>query len=131
MTKRFCKNGLGKTNYDKVLEKLAEYTKEIIEAKNNYILKMTKNLADKNTAPKMYWIILKRKLYNKKTSTIPPQVVNGKFVSNFCEKSNIFTNFYASIWTPIDYESCLPSFPYRTGIRINSFHVTENDIKHV
>ena len=29
---------------------------------------------------------------------------------------------------PIDNTSCLPSISYRTGIRIKSFHVTENDI---
>ena len=30
--------------------------------------------------------------------------------------------------TPIDNESCLPFFSYRTRSRIKSFHVSENDI---
>ena len=49
-------------------------------------------------------------------------------VSDVCKKSNIFNNFFVSIWTPIDNTSCLPSFSYRTRSRIKSFQVTENDI---
>ena len=128
MTKFFYKNGQRKTHHDKVLEKSEECTKQILEAKKNYILKMTKKLADSNTSLKTYWTILNRLLYNKKLSTIPPLLVDGKLVSGFRKKANIFNNFYASIWTPIDNKSCLPSFSYRTGRRIKSFHVTEYDI---
>ena len=52
----------------------------------------------------------------------------GKLVTDFSEKTNIFNNFFASIYTPIDNTSCLPSFSYRTGSRIKSFQVTENDL---
>ena len=67
-------------------------------------------------------------LYNKKLPTIPPLLVDGKLVSDLCKKANIFNNFFASICTPVDNTSCLPSFSYRTGSRIKSFQVTENDI---
>ena len=46
----------------------------------------------------------------------------------FVKKTNIFNNFFAYIYTPTDNASCLPSFSYRTGSRIKSFYVTENDI---
>ena len=128
LTKIFYKNGQRKTDHDKVLEKSEECTKQILEAKKNYILKMTKKLADSNTSPKAYWTILNRLLYNKKIPTIPPLLFDGKLVSDFCKKANIFNNFVASICTPIDNTSCLSSFSYRTGSRIKSFHVTENDI---
>ena len=49
-------------------------------------------------------------------------------VSDFCKKANIFNNFFISICTPIDNTSCLLSFSYRTGSRIKSFQVTENDM---
>ena len=49
-------------------------------------------------------------------------------VSEFCTKANIFNNFFISICTPIDNTSCLPTFSYRTGSRIKSFQITENDI---
>ena len=89
---------------------------------------MTKKLADSNTSSKSYWTILNRLLYNKKLPTIPPLLVDGKMVSDFCKKANIFNNFFTSICTPIDNASCLPSFSYRAGNRIKSFEVTENDI---
>ena len=84
------------------MEKSEECTKQILEAKKNYILKMTKKLADSNTSSKSYWTILNRLLYNKKLPTIPPLLVDGKMVSDFGKKANIFNNFFASICTPID-----------------------------
>ena len=36
--------------------------------------------------------------------------------------------FFPFISTPIDNASCLTFFSYRTGTRIKSCHVTENDI---
>ena len=59
---------------------------------------------------------------------MPPLLVDGKLVSDFCKKENILNNFFASICTPIDSAGYLPSFLYRTGSRIKSFHVTENNI---
>ena len=88
---------------------------------------MTKKLADLNTSSKSNKTILNRLLYNKKLPKIPPPLVDGKMVSDFCKKANIFNNFFASICTPIDNTSCLPSFSYRTGRRIKPFQVTEND----
>ena len=72
--------------------------------------------------------MLNRLLYNKKLPPIPPLLVYGKLVSDFCKKANIFNNFFASIYRPIYNTSCLPSFSYRKGSRIKPFHVTENDI---
>ena len=86
---------------------------------------MTKKIADSNTSSKNYWTILNRLLYNKKLPTIPLLLVDGKLVTNFCKKANIFSNSFASIRTPIDNKRCSPSFSYRTRTRIKSFHVTE------
>ena len=57
LTKVFYKNGPRKIDHDKVLEKSEECTKQILEAKKNYILKMTKKLADSNTSPETYLAI--------------------------------------------------------------------------
>ena len=57
LTKFFYKNGQRKVDHDKVLEKSKERSKEILEAKKNYILKMTKKIADSNTSSKSYWIM--------------------------------------------------------------------------
>ena len=50
LTKYFYKNGKIKCDYDKILEKSAECTAEILEAKKNYILNVTSKLADSHTA---------------------------------------------------------------------------------
>ena len=54
LTNFFYKNGQRKIDHDKVLEKSEECTKQILEAKKNYILKMTKKLADSNASSKSY-----------------------------------------------------------------------------
>ena len=128
LTKLFYKNGHRKIDHDKVLEKSEECTKQILEAKKNYILKMTKKVADSNTSSNSYWTILNCLIYDKNLQTIPPLLVDGKMVSEFCKKANIFNNFFASICTPLHNTRCLPSFSYRTGSRIKSFQVTENYI---
>ena len=83
-----------KCDYDKILEKSAECIAETFETKKNYILNMTSKLADSHTAPKTYWTLLNYLLHNKKISVIPPLLVDGKFVSDFYEKSNIFNSFF-------------------------------------
>ena len=58
---------------------------------------MTIKLQDPKTAAKMYWAILTRQFYNKENPTIWSLLVNGKLVSDFCEKANLLINFFASI----------------------------------
>ena len=57
-----------------------------------------------------------------------PLFADGKFVSDFCEKANLFNNFFSSICTPIQNTSILPPFLYRTNARITLFHVIKEDI---
>ena len=89
---------------------------------------MTKKLQDPKTAAKTCWAILSRLLHKKKIPAIPPLFVNGKFVSDFCEKANLFNNFFASICTPVKNSGLLPLFLYRTSARIILFDITNEDI---
>ena len=76
-----------------------------------------------------HWFILNRFLYNKKIPAVPPLLVDGTFISDFCEKANLFNNFFASICTPIKNNSRLPPFVYKTrSTRIHSFCATNKDI---
>ena len=118
LAKCFNKNGQRKIDHDKVLEKSEECTKQILETKKNYILKMTKKLTDSNNSPKTYWTILNCLLYNKKLPTVLPLLVKGKLAPDFCKKTNIFNNFFASVCTPTYNTSCLPSFSYKKESRI-------------
>ena len=66
LTKSYYKNGQDKQDYEKLLETSSDCTKEILEAKRNYILKMATNLQDRKTAAKTYWAILRGLIYKKK-----------------------------------------------------------------
>ena len=89
---------------------------------------MASKLNDPEAAPKTYWSTLNRFLYNKKIPSIPPLLVNYKFISDFCLKPNLFNDFFASICTTINNGSTLPQFAYKTDVKINSFRVSQNDI---
>ena len=97
-TKYFCRNGQRESDCDKVLEKSAEYTREIFEAKKQYILKMTCKLEDAFTAPKTYWTIIDHLLYNKKIPAIPPllmvilfQILIRKLISLTISLDHMYT----------------------------------------
>ena len=66
-----------------------------------------------------------KKVLNRSCHTL---FIDGKFVSDFYKKANIFNNLFASMCTPIKNASILPAFSYRTEQRINSFRVSEGDI---
>ena len=128
MTKSYYKNGQKKSDFEKLLEKSSDCTKEILEAKNIYILKMMTKFQDPKTAAKTYWAILSRLLYKEKILAIPPLFVNGKFVSNFCEKTNLFNNFFALICTPIKKLKCITIVFRQDQCQNTSFDTTEEDI---
>ena len=85
---------------------------------------MTSKLENSNTAPKTYWSVLNRFLYNKKIPAIPPLLVDGNFISDFCEKANLLINHFASICTLTKNNSRSPPFIYKTNTRIHCFCVT-------
>ena len=96
-SKIFYKHNQRKTDREKVLEKATERTNKILEAKKNYILKVSKKLEDSHTAPKAYLTILNLLIYNKKIPAILSLFVDGNFISDFCAKANIFNNYFTSI----------------------------------
>ena len=115
---------------EKFIEKSFNFTKEILQAKINYILQITTNFQDPKTAAKTYQAILSGLIYNKKVPAIRSYsaLVNGKFVSDFREKANLFDNFSASIHTLIKKPRVLSQFSFRTNARITSFYFTKKDI---
>ena len=125
LTKIYYKNDLRKNDHFYVLEctnkqnVITECIIKILEAKKNYILKITTKLED--TAPKTYWAILNRLLFNKRIPPIPPLLVDGSFFSDYCEKANLFNNLFATTCTPIKNNNVLPPLSYKTNNRISSF----------
>ena len=54
LTKRYYKNGQKKKDLEKFIEKSSNCTKKILEAKNNYILKINTKLQNSKIATKTY-----------------------------------------------------------------------------
>ena len=126
LTKNFSKKGQKREDKEKFEAKASYYMEQIMKAKNNYTIRMTNTLNDPKVAPKTYWSILNRFLYNNKIPAIPPLFVNGKFVSDFCIKANLFNDFLCFNMYPINNGSTMPPFAYETNVRINSVHINHN-----
>ena len=68
----------------------------IEESKNQYYTHLSHKLLDPKTNQKSYWSISKTFLNIKKIPCISPILHQGKFVTDFKEKANIFNNFFVS-----------------------------------
>ena len=62
---------------------------------------MSAKLDNPKTVPKTHWSIMNKFLSNKKAPIIPSFLVNGKLVSDFEQKANLFNNYFTSQCTPI------------------------------
>ena len=58
-------------------------------------LRISQKLMDLATSAKTYWSILKTFLSNKKISCIPPLFYQGKYVTDFKKKAELFNSFFA------------------------------------
>ena len=89
---------------------------------------MSAKLDNPKTVPKTYWSIINKFLSNKKTPIIPPVLVNGELVSDFEQKANLFNNYFASQCTPIEGDSKLPNFSYKTEKILTSSDIKDDEI---
>ena len=69
---------------------------DLIEAsKQKYCCRMTNKLTNAEKSPKTYWSILKSFFNNKKILLIPPLFYENCFITNFKEKAELFSSFFA------------------------------------
>ena len=94
LTKKYYANP---TDYNKemLLYQVSKCTKLIIEAKDKHLAKLSSKLDNPDTAPKTYWSIVNRFLNNKKIPIIPPVLFEGKLISDFEKKAELFNNYFA------------------------------------
>ena len=83
----------------------------IKESKKQYYTCLSHKLLDPKTSQKSCWSILKTFLNNKKIPCIPLLLHQGKFVTDFKEKANIFDNFFANQCSIVSNNSELPVTP--------------------
>ena len=68
--------------------------------KGKFYYKLSTKLANPFTSSKTYWSILKTFVNGKKVPIILPLLVNDKFLTNFLEKDNLFSEFFSKQCQP-------------------------------
>ena len=95
-----CKSfNANKKNYDAYLKLqtiTAELSEMILKRKEDYYRLLSDKLNDPHTSAKSYWSILKTLYNGKEILLILPILINNKLMSNFKEKANNFSAFFAS-----------------------------------
>ena len=116
LVKRYYRNP-SQHNKETLVNQANEYIKLIIEAKQNYIAKLSSKLDCPDTASETYWSILNRFLNKKKIPHIPPLLVNNKLLSDFHKKAELFNRHFAEQCTQVQNISTLPVFNFETNNR--------------
>ena len=101
------------------------------QPKKENLTKLSAQLEDPKTVPKTYCSILKRFLSHKKVPNTPRIFVNGKFVSKFSEKSELFNSYFDYQYTRIVNNSKLPSLEFKTNQRLQNKTFTDGDINFI
>ena len=94
LTKPSYRNGQKESDHNRLLEQSMECTRDNLEAKGRYILKMSNKIRDINTAPKTCSNILSL-LVNKKIPAISSLLADAKFVSDFHKTANPLNYFFS------------------------------------
>ena len=69
------------------------YSETIIDAKDEFLNRISVKLDNPNTSAKSYWSIVSNFLNNKKIATVPPLLFNGALISNCKQKSGLFSPY--------------------------------------
>ena len=87
------------------------------------------SLSNPKTSSKAYWSILKSFLNDKKIPIIPPLYRNGYFITDFCQKAELFNSFFADQCSILQNSSKLPTnLAPRTDQSLTSINFFEDDI---
>ena len=86
-----------------------------LKAKERCATKLSKELDDPSTITKAYWPILNTWLNNTQIPNVPLLNVNGKVISNFNKKLELFNLHFTSQKTPIYNSSVIPPLVYETN----------------
>ena len=85
-------------------------------------------LLDPKTAPKSYWPTLSRFSNNEKTPIIPPVLVEGRLISDFKKKAELFNSRFGAQCTVVNNTSGLVDLQLRNCHGLNDFTISEEDI---
>ena len=112
------------------MDKEAAELSEIIQKwKEKYFYDLSLKLNNPQTSLKTYWSVIRSCCNGITIPIIPPLSVNGKIVTNFKEKANLFNKYFSSQCTPLPNDSKLPeNQTYITETKLSSFDIEDEDI---
>ena len=120
-------NSTDKTEAIKTLQN--KLTSTIENAKSEYYSKLSIKLLNPKTSSKAYWSILKSFVNDKKVPIIPPLYHNGNFITDFCQKAELFNSFFVEQCSILLNSSKLPTnLAPRTDQSLTSVHFSQDDI---
>ena len=133
--KRIYRNWIkrGKIECDKpyVNAMQRETNKIIKKAKKDHIENLSSKICDPQSGHKVFWNAYKRLVNNKKNTNIPPIVENGKFVTNFHIKTNMFNEYFARQCRPLNTDSALPLLQMKTNSTLHNIDIEVEDIVNI
>ena len=107
-----------------------ETNRLIKEAKKDYYVNLGIKLSNFDTGSKTFWTAFKHLVNNKKLTNIPP-MEDGKIISDFNLKSNIFNDYFAKQFTLNNISNTLPPLRMDTTSRIHSVDTSEGKIANI
>ena len=115
-----CYSNPAEENRSLLTTKSSECSNMFLKAKERYATKLSKELDDPSTITKAYWSILNTLLNSTQIPHVPLLNVNGKVISNFDKKLELFNLHFTSQKTPINNSSVIPPLVYETngGLRL-------------
>ena len=122
------KNGRFPAQYVRVKNHQEKTKKAILDGKKNYLNKLSEKICNPTTGQKTFWSAYKRLSNKKKVTNIPPLFENGKYISNFKEKSSIFNKYFALQCQPFDMDSSLPLFNPLTNNSLSNITFSHSKI---
>ena len=105
---QYINNGRSLYDWNKVETARNEIINAITNSRMRHYERLNSKLSSPNTAPKVYWSILKSLYCDKKIPVIPPLFQNNNFITSFSEKANLFNNFFANQCSLLNNTSTLP-----------------------
>ena len=97
--------------------------------KESYSYGLSVKLNNPQTSPKTYWSVIKSCYDGRKIPIIPPLSVNGKIITDFNEKANLFNKYFSSQCHPLPNDSKLPeNQTYIKETKLSSFNIEDEDM---
>ena len=107
----------------------AELSEMIQNRKERYFYDLSVKLNNPQTSSKTYWFVIKSCCKGRRIPIIPPLSVNGKIITDFNEKANLFNKYFSSQCNPLPNDSKLPeNQTYITETKLSSFNIEDEDI---